>query len=103
MALRSNIRNRTRVKRYELGWTLGEGNFTKTHHEGDGAIARRAIGSRELRDLDLFLMLDHFSISPPTGFPNHPYRLSHTCYREALLLKTPRVTRMLKLANPMPL
>ncbi|KAM1433275.1 hypothetical protein ACFXTO_015714 [Malus domestica] len=103
MALRLNIENRMRVRRYELVRTLGDGNFTKTHHEGDGAIAKRAIGSRELRDLDHFLMLDHFSVSPPTGFPNHPYRLSHTCYREALLLKTPRVTRMLKLANPMPL
>ncbi|KAM1373336.1 hypothetical protein ACFX2I_024047 [Malus domestica] len=77
--------------------------IAKTQHEGDGAIARRAIGSRELKNLDPFLMLDHFSVSPSAGFLDHPHRLSHTCYREALLLKTPRVTRMLKLANPMPL
>ncbi|KAM1059410.1 hypothetical protein FF1_024084 [Malus domestica] len=77
--------------------------LAKTQHEGNGVIARKAIGSCELRNLDPFLMLDHFSVSPPAGFPDHPHRLSHTCYREALLLNTSRVMRMLKLANPMPL
>ncbi|KAB2623009.1 pirin-like protein [Pyrus ussuriensis x Pyrus communis] len=48
--------------------------LAKSQHEGDGAVVKRAIGSRELRNLDPFLMLDHFSVSPPAGFPDHPHR-----------------------------
>ncbi|CAL8084574.1 unnamed protein product [Prunus armeniaca] len=32
------------------------------------------ICSRDLRNLDPFLMLDDFSVSPPAGFPDHPHR-----------------------------
>ncbi|KAG2726168.1 hypothetical protein I3843_01G097800 [Carya illinoinensis] len=42
--------------------------------EGDGAVVRRSIGRRELRSLDPFLLLDHFSVSPPGGFHDHPHR-----------------------------
>jgi len=42
--------------------------------EGAGARVRRSIGRPELRNLDPFLMLDRFSVSPPAGFPNHPHR-----------------------------
>ncbi|XP_009339875.1 pirin-like protein [Pyrus x bretschneideri] len=48
--------------------------LAKTQHEGDGAVVKRTIGSRELRNLDPFLMLDHFSVSPPAGFPDHAHR-----------------------------
>ncbi|KAK7272817.1 hypothetical protein RIF29_13857 [Crotalaria pallida] len=48
--------------------------LAKSQHEGDGAVVRRAIGRSELRNLDPFLMLDHFSVSPPGGFPDHPHR-----------------------------
>ncbi|XP_068316928.1 pirin-like protein [Pyrus communis] len=48
--------------------------LAKTQHEGDGAVVKRAIGSSELRNLDPFLMLDHFSVSPPAGFPDHAHR-----------------------------
>ncbi|GKV37732.1 hypothetical protein SLEP1_g45727 [Rubroshorea leprosula] len=43
-------------------------------NEGDGAVVRRGIGRSELRSLDPFLMLDDFSVSPPSGFPDHPHR-----------------------------
>lgn len=42
--------------------------------EGDGAEVRRIIGSRELRNLDPFLMMDHFEVHKPHGFPDHPHR-----------------------------
>ncbi|XP_020219118.1 pirin-like protein isoform X2 [Cajanus cajan] len=47
--------------------------LAKSQHEGDGAVVRRGIGS-DLKNLDPFLMLDHFSVSPPGGFPDHPHR-----------------------------
>ncbi|PQM36459.1 pirin-like protein [Prunus yedoensis var. nudiflora] len=56
--------------------------LAKSQSEGDGATVRRAIGSRDLRNLDPFLMLDDFSgilytyMSYPLlrGFPDHPHR-----------------------------
>jgi hypothetical protein len=42
--------------------------------EGVGARVRRSIGTAEVRRLDPFLLLDHFSIKPPAGFPDHPHR-----------------------------
>jgi redox-sensitive bicupin YhaK (pirin superfamily) len=35
---------------------------------------RRIIGSRNVRNLDPFLMLDHFTVQKPHGFPDHPHR-----------------------------
>ncbi|KAF2322255.1 hypothetical protein GH714_009529 [Hevea brasiliensis] len=43
-------------------------------YEGDGAVVRRGIGRSELKFLDPFLMLDHFSVTRPAGFPDHPHR-----------------------------
>ncbi|KAM5569960.1 pirin-like protein [Rosa sericea] len=48
--------------------------LAKSQSEGDGAVVRRAIGISELRNLDPFLMLDDFTVSPPAGFPDHPHR-----------------------------
>ncbi|KDP42878.1 hypothetical protein JCGZ_23820 [Jatropha curcas] len=48
--------------------------LAKPQHEGDGAVVRRGIGRSELRSLDPFLMLDHFSVAAPAGFPDHPHR-----------------------------
>ena len=42
--------------------------------EGVGAVVRRIIGTRQLRNLDPFLMLDHFRVQKPAGFPDHPHR-----------------------------
>ncbi|KAF8758993.1 Dicarboxylic amino acid permease [Rhizoctonia solani] len=42
--------------------------------EGAGAIVRRSIGSMSLRNLSPFLMLDHFHLTPGSGFPDHPHR-----------------------------
>ncbi|WCJ41485.1 Pirin-like protein [Euphorbia peplus] len=48
--------------------------LAQPQHEGDGAVVRRAIGSRELKSLDPFLLLDNFSVTHPAGFPDHPHR-----------------------------
>ncbi|KAI9190200.1 RNA pol II transcription cofactor [Blastocladiella emersonii ATCC 22665] len=42
--------------------------------EGVGARVRRSIGTHGLRNLDPFLMLDEFNVSPPAGFSDHPHR-----------------------------
>lgn len=46
--------------------------------EGAGARVRRSIGVPQLRNLSPFLMLDHFSIAPTAGFPDHPHRGQET-------------------------
>lgn len=42
--------------------------------EGAGARVRRSIGTPQLRNLPPFLMLDHFTVKPGAGFPDHPHR-----------------------------
>ncbi|KAJ9623645.1 RNA pol II transcription cofactor [Taxawa tesnikishii (nom. ined.)] len=46
--------------------------------EGAGARVRRSVGTAQLRNFSPFLMLDHFSISPGAGFPDHPHRGQET-------------------------
>lgn len=46
--------------------------------EGAGARVRRSIGTAKLRNLSPFLMLDHFSVPPGAGFPDHPHRGQET-------------------------
>ncbi|TKA66813.1 hypothetical protein B0A49_07563 [Cryomyces minteri] len=46
--------------------------------EGAGARVRRSIGTPKLRHLSPFLMLDHFSVAPGAGFPDHPHRGQET-------------------------
>lgn len=46
--------------------------------EGAGARVRRSIGTPKLRNLSPFLMLDHFTIHPGAGFPDHPHRGQET-------------------------
>ncbi|PSS24987.1 hypothetical protein M430DRAFT_47528 [Amorphotheca resinae ATCC 22711] len=41
--------------------------------EGAGARVRRSIGTPQLRNFSPFLMLDHFSVKPGAGFPDHPH------------------------------
>ena len=41
--------------------------------EGAGARVRRSIGTPKLRNFSPFLMLDHFTVSPGAGFPDHPH------------------------------
>ncbi|KAJ4306768.1 RNA pol II transcription cofactor [Collariella sp. IMI 366227] len=41
--------------------------------EGAGARVRRSIGTPRLRHLTPFLMLDHFSVAPGAGFPDHRF------------------------------
>jgi len=46
--------------------------------EGAGARVRRSIGTPKLRNFSPFLMLDHFSVPPSAGFPDHPHRGQET-------------------------
>ncbi|KAK4189909.1 RmlC-like cupin domain-containing protein [Podospora australis] len=46
--------------------------------EGAGARVRRSIGTPSLKNLTPFLMLDHFSVKPGAGFPDHPHRGQET-------------------------
>ncbi|KAF2278279.1 RmlC-like cupin [Westerdykella ornata] len=46
--------------------------------EGVGAKVRRSIGTPRLRNFSPFLMLDHFSVQPGAGFPDHPHRGQET-------------------------
>ena len=46
--------------------------------EGAGARVRRSIGTSKLRNFSPFLMLDHFSVAPGAGFPDHPHRGQET-------------------------
>ena len=46
--------------------------------EGVGARVRRSIGTPQLRNFSPFLMLDHFSVKPGAGFPDHPHRGQET-------------------------
>ncbi|KAL2889023.1 Pirin [Ceratocystis lukuohia] len=46
--------------------------------EGMGAKVRRSVGTANLRNFSPFLMLDHFSIKPGAGFPDHPHRGQET-------------------------
>ena len=46
--------------------------------EGAGARVRRSIGTPKLRQFSPFLMLDHFTIRPGAGFPDHPHRGQET-------------------------
>lgn len=52
--------------------------LAREQSEGVGAVVRRSIGTPKLRHLTPFLMLDHFSISPGAGFPDHPHRGQET-------------------------
>lgn len=42
--------------------------------EGKGAIVRRIFPTRELKNLDPFVLLDDFRVKEPAGFPTHPHR-----------------------------
>jgi len=42
--------------------------------EGAGAKVRRSVGTSQLKNFSPFLMLDHFSVGPEAGFPDHPHR-----------------------------
>ncbi|KAK3371823.1 RmlC-like cupin domain-containing protein [Lasiosphaeria ovina] len=46
--------------------------------EGAGARVRRSVGTPQLRNFSPFLMLDHFSVKPGAGFPDHPHRGQET-------------------------
>ncbi|XP_004515582.1 pirin-like protein isoform X2 [Cicer arietinum] len=47
--------------------------LAQSQSEGDGIVVRKGIGS-ELKNLDPFVLLYHFSVSPPGGFQDHPHR-----------------------------
>ncbi|XP_043691836.1 pirin-like protein [Telopea speciosissima] len=54
---------------------LEVGRFlTKVRNEGDGAVVRRCILSKEFKNVDPFILLDEFDVSAPGGFTDHPHR-----------------------------
>lgn len=46
--------------------------------EGVGAVVRRSIGTIKQRNFSPFLLLDHFTVSHPSGFPDHPHHGQET-------------------------
>ncbi|CCK72972.1 pirin family protein KNAG_0M01190 [Huiozyma naganishii CBS 8797] len=46
--------------------------------EGVGARVRRSVGSMRQRNFSPFLLLDHFTVSHPAGFPDHPHHGQET-------------------------
>lgn len=46
--------------------------------EGVGARVRRSIGSMKQRNFSPFLLMDHFTVSHPAGFPDHPHHGQET-------------------------
>ncbi len=42
--------------------------------EGAGVTVKRLFPVPRLRNLDPFVLWDHFSVAPGTGFPDHPHR-----------------------------
>lgn len=52
--------------------------LARQQSEGAGATVRRSVGTPTLRHLTPFLMLDHFSVPPGAGFPDHPHRGQET-------------------------
>ncbi|KAF8598553.1 RmlC-like cupin [Ceratobasidium sp. AG-I] len=57
-----------------LSRTVAKKVYAVETPEGAGAVVRRSIGSMNLRNLSLFLMLDHSRVTPGSGFPDHPHR-----------------------------
>ncbi|KAG1330852.1 pirin-like protein [Cocos nucifera] len=62
------------IPRFERPRFVVKRVLAESQKEGQGATVRRSIGRPELRNLDPFLMLDEFAVSPPAGFPDHPHR-----------------------------
>ncbi|KAJ4144531.1 hypothetical protein LMH87_003412 [Akanthomyces muscarius] len=58
--------------------TISKAFLAVEQSEGQGARVRRSIGTPALRNFTPFLMLDHFSIKPGAGFPDHPHRGQET-------------------------
>ncbi|KAJ6781530.1 hypothetical protein PWT90_05017 [Aphanocladium album] len=58
--------------------TINKAFLAREQSEGQGARVRRSIGTPALRNFSPFLMLDHFSIKPGAGFPDHPHRGQET-------------------------
>lgn len=52
--------------------------LAKEQSEGADARVRRSIGTPQLRNLCPFLLLDHASVAPGAGFPDHPHRGQET-------------------------
>lgn len=42
--------------------------------DGMGASVKRLMPTRALFTVDPFLLMDHFAVKPPAGFPPHPHR-----------------------------
>ncbi|KAJ7979087.1 Pirin [Quillaja saponaria] len=48
--------------------------LAKSHNDDEGVVIRKCVGRPDLKDVDPFVLLDHFELSPPAGFSDHPHR-----------------------------
>lgn len=72
------IPTQTTTSNMSIPRTIRQAFLALEQSEGVGARVRRSIGTAKLRNFSPFLMLDHFSIAPGAGFPDHPHRGQET-------------------------
>ena len=65
--LQPNLTNKQMTSK--VARKIAQSVLSREQAEGAGARVRRSIGTRSLRNLDPFLMLDEFSVQAPAGFP----------------------------------
>lgn len=68
----------SKIPRMSVPRAIRQAFLAVEQSEGAGARVRRSIGTAKLRNFSPFLMLDHFSVSPGAGFPDHPHRGQET-------------------------
>ena len=66
------------ISKMGVSRTIRKSFLASQQSEGAGAVVRRSIGTPQLKNLSPFLMLDHFTIPPSAGFPDHPHRGQET-------------------------
>ncbi|KAF9101558.1 hypothetical protein BGX27_011435 [Mortierella sp. AM989] len=71
----------SRVSRFAASSSISAGGrhvlksiYAAERPEGVGAIVRRSLGIRLMRNHDPFLLLDEFTLNAKGGFPDHPHR-----------------------------
>ncbi|POS81511.1 menadione-induced gene-8 [Diaporthe helianthi] len=74
----SNSNSETMAAKASIPRAIRKAFLAVEQAEGAGARVRRSIGTPQLKNFSPFLMLDHFSVKPGAGFPDHPHRGQET-------------------------